>query len=119
MATLTDKINELFPDLTKAKIAFNRADGKVADIIISLFDKGASIVVADQNPANVNALNKVLYERSGSMYRYKAVSFSAVHLEKVDLFIKLVEPVEGAEFNAKETIDLISKPSAPSGGAVK
>lgn len=119
VATLTEKINEMFPDLTKVKIAFNQVDERIAPIAVDLFDKGASIVVADPDPANVNALNKILFERSGSMFRYKAVSFNAVHLEKVDLFIKLVEPVEGAEINAKETISLIRKPSAPSGGTVE
>lgn len=96
MSYIVSELNKLYPQgLAGIKIAINDCSPPVQALAITLFGLGATIVVADKKIDNVNALNKQLHPRSGSLLRYRAVSFSTIHLEVVDVIIEISELPKG------------------------
>lgn len=79
------------------RVSINHLDEVGTAIAMTLFMNGASVVVADRDNLQVNKLNRLLYEMSGSAYRYRAVAFGSIRLEPVDIFIDLVNPEEEQE----------------------
>lgn len=72
------------------RISINHLDETGTTLALTLFKNGASVVVADRDNLQVNKLNRLLYELSGSAYRYRAVAFGSIQHEPVDIFIDLV-----------------------------
>ena len=105
MSKVLTEINKLYPELTGVRVLLNSCNDKARTLAIKLFELGATVLVCDTKLENINSLNRVLYERAGSMYRYKVVSFSTAHVERTDVFIQIEKPVGEIE-KAKHKIDV-------------
>lgn len=111
MSKVTDQLSELFPSgFNGVVICINSASAPARKLAIGLYELGATIVISDRNIANVSILNRVLYERSGSKYRYRYVIFDNVHLEKVDVFVVIDQSTLDTP-NAKHKI-IVGEPAA-------
>jgi hypothetical protein len=100
MQEIIDRIKAKFPELTNVRVGFAGLE-KNRELAIKLFDMGATVYVSDPDVAVTNTLNRVMYERSGSMYRYKAVAFEGINREVLDILITEQEPEKGSTCNAK------------------
>lgn len=93
MSAITAKIVELYgEDLKGITIACNGATAPAQKLLLSLFDMGATLLVADREPHRVTGLTRQLYERSGSKYRYKPLHFDNIESERCHVFIQLEKP---------------------------
>ena len=93
-------IQALYPEgLGKVRIAFNSVTSEAAKkVIVELFSLDATIVVSDRNRDSITGLNRILFERSGSAFRYRSVPFDQIHKEPVEVFVQLEDSLEGATY---------------------
>ncbi len=82
--------------LNGVRISINKVEGHVEQII-ELYDAGATVIVSDPNKDAITALNRVLYQRSGSIARYKVSSPYAIQLEKSNVFLNCTEEPKANE----------------------
>jgi hypothetical protein len=105
---ILDEVLKLYPNLNGVRVALNSCSEEARELAIKLFEAGAVVIVADKNPQEVTLLNRVLRERSYSLYRYHAVSFSTLFMEAADVFVAFEEqkPKELEHGRAKHRIDV-------------
>ena len=117
MSKITEEIQKLYPSglNEKVRICINSASAPARTLAIGLFELGATVIMSDPQIAHVNALSKVLFERSGSKFRYKPVAFESAHKEQAEIFVQLNQLPEGAVPNAKYRINPGSAPKAAEG----
>jgi hypothetical protein len=85
---MSELLNSL-GDVKGKRISMDSVAGEYKDLAIELFKREARIVVADRDKANVQALNRILFEMSGSADRYRTVPFSNIMFEPADLFLSI------------------------------
>lgn len=82
--------------LDGVRISINKVEGNVQQIV-ELYDNGAIVIVSDPNKDAITSLNRILYERSGSIARYKVSSTYAIQLEKANVFLNCTEEPKSNE----------------------
>jgi len=104
MTTILEKITKKYPDVdSRVSIMLNRCGPQARQLAIKLFEAGFTVIVTDPDPSEVSALSKILFERSGSIYRYRTVSYESHHHMVASMFIEL-GPTEGEVLNAETRI---------------
>jgi hypothetical protein len=119
---ILNKIKEIYPDLNRVRIALDSVSDEARDLAIKLFEEGATIVVADKNREAVTYLNKTLFERSGSKFRYRTVPYGEIYKEPVEVLITFEleeEKQEVVNGTAKHRINARDFPSTDGKQEVK
>lgn len=80
-------VTENYEPIVSNQIAIDDASGKMESVIRDLFDLGYYLKVASQLTEDIDAINRHIYQLSGSMYRYKYVPYSSIYVEPAKLLI--------------------------------
>ena len=112
-----ERVMKLHPDLMGVRVAINSVSTpELRELATELFDRGATLTVADEDTGQVFLLNRVLHERSGSVTRYRVVPAATVEYDPVDLFIEVVplllEKSDNAGYKRKIKFDYAKLPTA-------
>ena len=105
---IVEELKKLYPDLKldKVRVALdNVSDAKVVEEIVKVFDAGAVVIVSDKDVNAITRLNKVLYERSGSAFRYRSVPICDIYRQPAEvLFVLQKEKEVTEEVHGRTTI---------------
>jgi glutamate dehydrogenase/leucine dehydrogenase len=115
MSAVMTQLAELYPaGLHGVRVAIDNCSDAARALAVKLFEAGATVVAASEHPNDLGLLNRILFERSGSINRYRPVSYSTIGREKVDVMISLRGTVN--EF-AKHSIQPGAKPAKSDDGS--
>lgn len=113
LSTAVQKVFKLLGEVTGKRIALDTVGGSAFELAIELFKRGAHIVVADRDKSRIQALNRILFEMSGSVNRYRTVPFGNIMFEPVEILLALdkeqPETPSHAAFQRKITLDDIKQ----------
>ena len=113
LSAAVQKVLKLLGEVDGKRIAIDTVNGPAFELAIELFKRGAHIVVADRDKARIQGLNRILFEMSGSVTRYRTVPFGNIMFEPVEILLALdrdqPETPPHAAFQRKITLDDIKQ----------
>ena len=96
-------INALPPKEGYNRIVIDDINEDTAKLVYDLWDLKVQFIVAGQDPLTLNPLNTAIINRSGSMGRWRVVTYAQSLLEPAEIFI-MYKKVSDVNLPVKQTI---------------
>jgi hypothetical protein len=100
-------IRENYPNVGATKVAIDDVKPPFNNLAIRLFLDGYSIIASSPNENDLNTLNRIIHNMSGSMFRYRYAPFSNIYKEPATVLVATRELTE-YEQTTKTVTNVIS-----------
>jgi len=96
-------IREKYPNVSNTTVAIDSSRAPFNELIKRLFLDGYKIIASSRVEADIDQLNRILYNMSGSKFRYRYAPFNNIYKEPTTVLV-VTETFNGDSQYAKEII---------------